>query len=69
MEFDEEADVFITYVKELHGISTFGKTQLDALNNTAEVIRGYIRSMEGNRKRIPLPPRKLSALKRLVGVG
>src|SRR6266699_621688 len=41
IELDEESDSFVTYVKELHGKSTFGKTELDALNNTAEMIRGY----------------------------
>ena len=69
MEFDEEANAFVTSVKELEGISTFGKTELEALNKTAEMIRGYIRSMESNRKQIGLPPRKLAAIKRLVGLG
>lgn len=68
MEFDEESDSFVTYVKELHGMSTFGKTELDALNSTAEMIRGYIKSMEANRKKIPLPATKLVELKRLVGI-
>jgi predicted RNase H-like HicB family nuclease len=68
MEFDEEAGAFVTYVKELHGISTFGNTEIDALNKTAEMIRGYIRSMEGNHKRIPLSAAKLAAVRRLVGL-
>jgi predicted RNase H-like HicB family nuclease len=66
MEFDEEADVFVTYVKELHEMSTFGKTELDALNATAEMIRGYLTSMEANWKRIPLTATRLRALKRIV---
>jgi predicted RNase H-like HicB family nuclease len=65
MEFDEQSDLFVTYVKELHGMSTFGKTEIEALNNTAEMIRGYILSMEANRKRIPLAASKLTALKQL----
>jgi predicted RNase H-like HicB family nuclease len=68
MEFDEESDSFVTYVKELHGMSTFGKSELDALENTAEMIRGYIKSMEANRKRIPLAAGKLTELKHLVGI-
>jgi len=67
MEFDEESGVFVTYVKELHGISTYGATELDALNATAEMIRGYLSSMGGNHKQVPLAAAKLTALKRVVG--
>ena len=68
MEYDEDAAAFVTYVKELHRMSSFGDTESSALDNTAEMIRGYIRSMEANRKRIPLSARKLSELKRLVAL-
>jgi predicted RNase H-like HicB family nuclease len=66
MEYDLDADAFVTYVKELHGMSTFGETESAALDNTAEMIRGYIRSMEANRRKIPLSPSKLAELKRQV---
>ena len=68
MEFDEEAGSFVTYVNELHRMSTFGDNEMEALDNTAEMIRGYIKSMDANRKKIPLSAAKLSALKRLVGM-
>jgi predicted RNase H-like HicB family nuclease len=68
MEYDRDAGEFVTYVKELHRMSSFGKTESDALNNTAEAIRGYIKSMETNRKRIPLAAAKLVELKRVVGM-
>ena len=68
MEYDEEAAAFVTYVKELHRMSTFGKTESAALDNTAEMIRGYIKSMVANRKRIPLAVPKLTELKRIVGL-
>lgn len=68
MEFDEETNSFVTYVKELHRMSTFGGSEMEALDNTAEMIRGYIKSMEANRMKIPLPAAKLAALKRLVGI-
>lgn len=68
MEFDEQSDAFVTYVKELHGMSTYGKTELEALNNTAEMIRGYIKSMEANHKKIPLSAKRLIELKHLVGI-
>ncbi len=68
MEFDEDSDSFVTYVKELHGMSTFGKSELNALDNTAEMIRGYIKSMEANHKKIPLAGGRLTELKHLVGI-
>ena len=66
MEYDETAKAFVTYVKELHGMSTFGATELAALDNTVEMIRGYIKSMMANRKRIPLAPSRLAELERIV---
>jgi predicted RNase H-like HicB family nuclease len=68
MEYDKCAEAFVTYVKELHRMSSFGETESAALDNTAEMIRGYIKSMEANRKRIPLPAAKLAELKHVVGM-
>ncbi len=68
MEYDRDSEAFVTYVKELHRMSTFGDTETTALDNTVEMIRGYIKSMEANRKKIPLAPSKLTELKRLVGL-
>jgi len=68
MEYDPDTSAFVTYVKELHRMSSFGETETAALDNTAEMIRGYIKSMEANRKRIPLAAPKLAELKRLVGL-
>jgi predicted RNase H-like HicB family nuclease len=68
MEYDADAREFVTYVKELHRMSSFGKTESDALDSTAEMIRGYIESMEANHKRIPLAAAKLVELKRIVGM-
>lgn len=66
MEYDERAKVFVTYVKELHGMSTFGETESVALDNTVEMVRGYIQAMESHRKKIPLPAAKLARLKDVV---
>lgn len=68
MTYDDDAGAFVTYVNELHRMSTFGKTESAALDNTAEMIRGYIKSMEANRRRIPLAASKLTELKRIVGM-
>lgn len=66
MEYDDNASVFATYVKELHGMSTFGETESAALDNSIEMIRGYIKSMEANRRKIPLAAAKLAELKSIV---
>jgi predicted RNase H-like HicB family nuclease len=68
MEYDPDAAAFVTYVKELHRMSSFGDTETAALDNTVEMIRGYIQSMEANRHKIPLAASKLANLKRLVGL-
>ena len=68
MERDKGTQSFVTYVKELHGISTFGDTEFDALEMTGEMIRGYIESMEERGMQIPLAKAKLVELKRLVGL-
>ena len=64
MDFDADTESFVTYVKELHGISTFGDTELEALELTAEMIRGYIESMEERGMKIPLAASRLAELKR-----
>jgi predicted RNase H-like HicB family nuclease len=69
MEYDDDAEAFVTYVKELHGMSTFGETEQVALDNTAEMIRGYLKSMEANGKKIPLTAARLAELKGLIGMG
>jgi predicted RNase H-like HicB family nuclease len=35
MEYDEDAEAFVTHVKELHRMSSFGETESAALDNTA----------------------------------
>jgi predicted RNase H-like HicB family nuclease len=49
-------------------MSTFGETEKAALDNTAEMIRGYIKSMEANGKKIPLDAPRLAELSRIVGI-
>jgi predicted RNase H-like HicB family nuclease len=68
LEYDADSKAFVTYVKDLHRMSTFGESESAALDNTTEMIRGYIKSMEANRKKIPLASSKLTELKRVVGL-
>jgi predicted RNase H-like HicB family nuclease len=68
MRHDPEADSYVTFVRELHGMSTFGDTEFNALEMTAEMIRGYIESMEERGMKMPLPRAELLELKRIVGL-
>jgi predicted RNase H-like HicB family nuclease len=53
LEWDAEADVWVTYVPTLNGLSTFGETREEALSQTREAILGYLEAAE--KERIPLP--------------
>ncbi len=68
IEMQRDSESFVTFVKELHGMSTFGDSELDALEMTAEMIRGYIESMEERGMEIPMERAKLVQLKRIVGL-
>jgi len=53
LEFDQEANAWVTYVPALDHISAFGETREAALDNTRELILGYLEAaeMEG----LPVP--------------
>ncbi len=68
LERDRETNSFVTYVSDLGGLSTFGDTELDALDMTAEMLRGYIESMQERGMPVPLAAAKLVELKRVVGL-
>lgn len=42
IEFDSEANVWVTYVPALNHISTYGETKEEALAQTADMIIGYL---------------------------
>jgi len=46
LEWDPEADAWVTYVPTLNGLSTFGETREEALTNTREAILGYLEAAE-----------------------
>lgn len=66
LEWDPEADAWVTYVPTLNGLSTFGETKEEALTNTREAILGYLEAAE--KEGIPLPdPAELVDLEVAVG--
>ena len=42
LEWDQESEVWVTYVPVLDFLSTFGQTKEEALEKTSEAILGYI---------------------------
>ena len=54
LEWDPEAEVWVTYVPTLNGFSTFGETREEALANTQEAILGYLDAAQ--REGISLEP-------------
>ena len=42
LQFDPEAKAWVSYVPDLENISTFGFTEDEALDNTKELILGYL---------------------------
>jgi len=66
LEWDSEADMWVTYVPTLNGLSTFGETKEEALHNTREAIQGYLEAAE--KEGIPVPgPMELIDLQVAVG--
>ena len=55
LEWDPEADAWVTYVPTLNGLSTFGETKEEALTNTREAILGYLEAAEKEGLRLPDP--------------
>ena len=53
LEFDPEANAWVTYVPALDHISTFGETREAALDSTRELILGYLEAAE--REGLPVP--------------
>ncbi len=53
LEWDNEEQVWVTYVPTLNYISTFGETKEEALANTKEAILGYLEA--ATKEGIPIP--------------
>jgi predicted RNase H-like HicB family nuclease len=54
IEWDPEAQVWVTYVPVLDHLSTYGETREEALENTREAILGYLEAAA--KEGIPVPP-------------
>lgn len=67
MEWDRDTGAWVTVIPELSGISTFGKTQQEALENTRDMVLAWLDSMEQLRLRIPLSPSEIRKIRTVLG--
>jgi predicted RNase H-like HicB family nuclease len=67
MEWDAESEVWVTYVPELNGISTFGETQEQALESTRDMVLAYLQSLEDLQMRLPLSRDEVRKIRTALG--
>lgn len=66
LEWDPEAECYVTEVPTLNHISTFGSTPEDAIEKTKECIRLFLESMKGNGLSLPISPQEEKELLRAI---
>ena len=60
LEWDSESEVWVTFVPELGGISTFGETKQEAIAMTEDMIKGHVEAFGSEPSEpSPLAPRVL----------
>ena len=60
MYWSNDDNCYVTEVPELPGCMSDGKTQIEAIQNTQEVIKAWIESALEDGEEIPTPKGKLS---------
>jgi predicted RNase H-like HicB family nuclease len=55
VEYDDNDNVWVTYVPALNGASTYGETREEAIEQTREMILGYLEALE--QEHLPMPER------------
>ena len=53
LEWDQQEQVWVSYVPALDYLSTFGETREEALVNTREAIQGYLEAAQ--KEGVPVP--------------
>ncbi len=54
LKYDPASKCYVTSIPELFGISTYGETVSEALDETRDLILGFLASAEAHNQRIPL---------------
>lgn len=65
IEWDADAEAFVTFVPQLNDISTYGKTEQSALDATAEMIVGHIEAAQSAGLALP---RSKSEIREILSV-
>jgi len=55
LQFDGESDTWVSYVPDLDNISTYGDSEQEALDNTRELIVGYLEAAAKEGVALPAP--------------
>ncbi|MBA3974410.1 MAG: hypothetical protein C0504_09360 [Candidatus Solibacter sp.] len=63
---EPENGCYVTRIPVLFNISSFGDSEEEALDSTAEMLVGWIAAMEAEGKKIPLSKKALAELKQAV---
>jgi predicted RNase H-like HicB family nuclease len=64
LEKDDETGQWMSFVRELDDLGTFGSTPEEALNETVDLIFGYVDSMESRGQKVGISRSALDALRR-----
>lgn len=64
--FERDSGFYVTQVPKLFNISSCGKSEEEALDSTAEMLSGWIATMEAEKKKIPLSRGELAELKKAL---
>lgn len=64
--YEAESKAYVTRIPKLFNISSFGSSEEEALDSTAEMVAGWIAAMEAEGKKIPLSRGALAELKKAV---
>ena len=67
MEWDETTRCWTTFVPELDGISTFGKSYEEALDHTADLIVGWLQTTIDYGQELPISRKRANEILRLLG--
>lgn len=67
MEWDEPSRAWVTYVKELNGISTHGSTQTEALEETRDMVAGWLDDMRARRYPTGLSSAAVRRIRKALG--
>lgn len=66
LEWDPETRNWMSFIPELNNISTFGKTQEEALEHTRDLLRGYLETCEAHGFHLPLTQQQIHEIRAVV---